>query len=483
MPNEIEKAYPSRDVLSEESLDPNSSLAKMLEFVGRGKSVLDVGCASGYLARLMTARGCAVVGIDVSAEAAKVAEPFCTRTIVADLDIEPLQTLLPEQEFDVAVFGDVLEHLRDPWCVLDGARKVLGYRGHAVVSIPNIAHGAIRLGLLSGQFDYSEFGILDDTHLRFFTRRTLDQLFIRAGYKVEQIDRTILPLFEPSDLVPALDEHQFDAATIARVRADPEFETLQFVVLAKALDDRGHVAQLSRSFAFANSQWNALDETRHTLQSTDDELRLTQAAYQDLQASSSDAIARYTGLERELLAAQSRIEEAEQHRLKSTRLLENELATTEGRLLELQLRNDRLQKAFSLISDQFEALKEIELYCSLQSEPEGAAPTLAMQRVLYDYLSGASDSIESVATSPQRRAFEAILRDRLSTLLSQIESLDARLAVREAQLLAVSTAALEEAEHRIDPLAPIRATLRRALSKCKRIVQRIFRRAHSRTPA
>jgi hypothetical protein len=236
----------------------------------------------------MTAHGCTVVGIDASSEAIQAAAPFCTQTILADLDIEPLQNLLPTQEFDVAVFGDVLEHLREPWNVLDATRKLLSYRGYAVVSIPNIAHGAVRLGLLSGQFDYSEFGILDDTHLRFFTRRTLDQLFIRSGYRVERVERTILPLFEDSDLVPAIEEAQFDPATIAQVRSDPEAETLQFVVLAQALTDDEHMAQLGRHYAFATARSQALDGTRRMLESTDTELKRTQVAYSELEARATE---------------------------------------------------------------------------------------------------------------------------------------------------------------------------------------------------
>lgn len=457
MPNEFEMPHPLRDDLSEDSVDPNSSLAKMLDFVGREKRVLDVSRATGHLGRLMAARGCNVVGIDVS---------------VSDLDVESLQTLLPNEEFDVAVFGDVLEHLREPWKVLGDARKLLGFSGYAVVSVTNIAHGAMRLGLLNGQFDYSEFGILDDTHLRFFTRRTLDQLFIRAGYRIERIERTLLPLFEPSDLVPAVAEHQFDAVTIARVRADPECDTLQFVVLAKALDDHDHLTQLGRSFALASSQAIALDETRRSLQATNDELERTQRGYNDLKTASHNAITRYDDLARTLEAARSEVE-----------ALESEFSATEGRLLELQLRYGRLQKTFALISDQFEAIKEIESYCRLQGEEGGGNPPLAMQRVYYDYMMSAFDTIDGVAASPQRRAFEAIVRNHLSSMLAQVESLDARLATREAQLIELTAAAIEDVERRIDPLAPIRSKVRGACSAAMQLVRRLVRRLFRRVPA
>jgi len=73
-----------------------------------------------------------------------------------------------------------LEHLRNPWRVLEETQQLLKSEGYIVVSIPNIAHGAIRLALLQGRFEYTELGILDNTHLRFFTRKTVEQLFERS---------------------------------------------------------------------------------------------------------------------------------------------------------------------------------------------------------------------------------------------------------------------------------------------------------------
>ena len=81
-----------------------------------------------------------------------------------------------------------------------------------MASIPNISHGAIRLALLSGRFDYQELGILDDSHLRFFTAKTIDELFLTAGFRIETVERVTLPLFAESDLVPV--------ARSARLRRD-----------------------------------------------------------------------------------------------------------------------------------------------------------------------------------------------------------------------------------------------------------------------
>ena len=76
--------------------------------------------------------------------------------------------------------GDVLEHLKDPWAILGNIKENLKPDGYVVASIPNIAHGAIRLALLEGRFDYTSLGILDDTHLRFFTRESIFELFRKS---------------------------------------------------------------------------------------------------------------------------------------------------------------------------------------------------------------------------------------------------------------------------------------------------------------
>jgi 2-polyprenyl-3-methyl-5-hydroxy-6-metoxy-1,4-benzoquinol methylase len=84
------------------------------------------------------------------------------------------------------VFGDVLEHLVDPWEALRVARGLLAPGGVAIVSVPNVAAWPVRFGLLAGRFDYADFGLLDRTHLRFFTRRSAHELVQAAGYEIER---------------------------------------------------------------------------------------------------------------------------------------------------------------------------------------------------------------------------------------------------------------------------------------------------------
>lgn len=248
------KQYPGHEEIAAESLPPNSSLALMVEMAGSAKRVLDVGCATGYLARALARRGCVVTGIDVNAEAADAAREVCDEVLVADLDVVPLSRVLGERRFDAIVMGDVLEHLRNPLPVLEAAGAHLLPGGHVVASIPNVAHGAVRLALLGGRFDYQELGLLDETHLRFFTRKTLEELFLFAGFAIVEVRTTTLELFEPSDLVPNVRRSDYPARIVEEIESDPDHRTLQFVVRASLLSGEARLRAMARRFTTANDE-------------------------------------------------------------------------------------------------------------------------------------------------------------------------------------------------------------------------------------
>ena len=182
------KAYPEHDEIDAERFDEGNGIATMAALVGEGKRVLDLGCASGYVAKLLARRGCEVVGVEINPLAAEEARGSCADVRIADLDQVRLTDLFGDvPRFDVIVCGDILEHLREPFRVLEEARRLLIDGGYIVASIPNVAHGAVRLSLLAGSFDYQDLGVLDATHLRFFTRKSIDELFLGAGFRIEQL--------------------------------------------------------------------------------------------------------------------------------------------------------------------------------------------------------------------------------------------------------------------------------------------------------
>src|SRR5690242_10330690 len=116
--------------------------------------------------------GCSVVGIELDPQMGELARPQLERLIIGDLETVDLAAELGDERFDVLLFADVLEHMRDPAAVLARTRPFLRDDGLVVASLPNVAHISVRLSLLAGQFRYRRWGLLDETHLRFFTRAT-----------------------------------------------------------------------------------------------------------------------------------------------------------------------------------------------------------------------------------------------------------------------------------------------------------------------
>ncbi len=148
-----------------------------------GGWVLEAGCANGYISRRLVERGCHVIGLEVDGAVAEQAKAFCEQVIVVDLNCPSWKNSLTTK-FDTVLFGDVLEHLIDPEKVLREAAHLLSPNGQVIVCLPNVAHWTIRLQLLSGKFAYTETGILDATHLRFYTPQTARELLQRAGYDI-----------------------------------------------------------------------------------------------------------------------------------------------------------------------------------------------------------------------------------------------------------------------------------------------------------
>ena len=186
--------WPSQDLLTSLRIlihtRSHTFVLSMLQS-GANRRVLDVGSAHGYLAAALRDRGFRVTGIEANPDLALEAAQYCDELVVADLD-EPLPDF--NEQFDVVLFGDVLEHLKDPLDVLTSLTQNLKPDGIVIVSLPNVANLYVRLHLLMGRFDYQERGILDRTHLRFFTRKTFRQLLDDAGLEVVQLTATPIPL-------------------------------------------------------------------------------------------------------------------------------------------------------------------------------------------------------------------------------------------------------------------------------------------------
>ena len=150
------------------------------------QALLDVGCGTGRLGGSLKTLGIPrVVGVELNPRAAAEARAMLDEVVVADIEKDPLP--FADGSFDCIVYGDILEHLVDPWTTLNSQRRLLTPAGAVVVSIPNVAYWRNVLDILRGRWEYTASGTLDATHLRFFTWAGIEQLLDQAGYRVERV--------------------------------------------------------------------------------------------------------------------------------------------------------------------------------------------------------------------------------------------------------------------------------------------------------
>jgi len=161
-------------------------------FQSHRAKVLEIGCSEGYFGAAVKSDGHEVWGIETNAIAADTAETVLDRVYRDSIEAFLLADEFVEDRFDAIVFGDVLEHLLDPARVLRAVSERLTDRGVIIASVPNVAHERVRMMLLEGRWDYSATGIMDNTHLHFFTRDTLVDLFNRAELAITRFSAITL---------------------------------------------------------------------------------------------------------------------------------------------------------------------------------------------------------------------------------------------------------------------------------------------------
>lgn len=176
--------------------DPFSMHTKVVQLTKNGQKVLDVGCADGYLSEKMLYNECEVIGIEIDLEAAENAKKYCKEVICGDAEFIELPEEY-EKYFNVMVFADILEHLKDPSAVLERFKKYLKDDGYIIVSLPNISNWRMRFRFLFGNFEYEDKGILDGGHLRFFNEKSAKKLLTDTGYVICKFDLTVgdVPIF------------------------------------------------------------------------------------------------------------------------------------------------------------------------------------------------------------------------------------------------------------------------------------------------
>ena len=324
------------------TIDPdaeNNTHAFALDMIGYSKRVLEVGCATGYFTQVLAERGCKVTGLEIDPGAGQSAETWAERVIVGNAEDEKVWEEVDDEAYDVITFGDVLEHLQDPLAVLRIATRKLKPSGVVITSLPNIAHGDVRLALLHGSFEYRDIGLLDRTHIRFFTVQSVRELLREAGLLVVDTRRVVMPMFN-TEL--GLAREDYSDAVLDEIRTDTEYETYQFVM--KSVLDNG-----SQAVADMARQLETLSDEVHELQVRNRQLEERQAAWADRDqlaeelarvgpqvdawvAHAAELAERADQLERELGAAVAQAEEREA----ALQALQDALDASERRRLEIE---------------------------------------------------------------------------------------------------------------------------------------------------
>jgi 2-polyprenyl-3-methyl-5-hydroxy-6-metoxy-1,4-benzoquinol methylase len=228
-----------RDVLAQH----NDSLSKILAQIPPGSCVLDVGTGSGALGRQLASMGGFVVdGLTYNEEEAALARPHYRELVVQDLEREPLPGRLGTQQYDVVVCADVLEHLRNASDVLRALRAMLRPGGVVLVSLPNVTHLGVLLGLMAGRFVRTREGLLDATHVHFMDRTALRCLAQAAGFAVAHEDAVRRNLVDTE--FAKLDFQALPQAVRSYLLAVPDSDVYQFVWALRPDGLHGDLADL-----------------------------------------------------------------------------------------------------------------------------------------------------------------------------------------------------------------------------------------------
>jgi 2-polyprenyl-3-methyl-5-hydroxy-6-metoxy-1,4-benzoquinol methylase len=200
---------------------------------GRKLRILEVGCSEGYVGGFLHELGHYVVGVESNSSSATIAKKY-----LDEVHINFVEVYFSEhaaEQFDIIIYGDVLEHLLDPELVLNSSIEALSDGGVIVTSLPNVTHNSVRAMLLSGRWDYADLGILDRTHLHFYSKDGITELFQRVGCKVEEIAEVRLSAQQVIELCK-LDINLDKVKLVERECADdPSGEVFQYVSVARPI--------------------------------------------------------------------------------------------------------------------------------------------------------------------------------------------------------------------------------------------------------
>lgn len=209
----------------------NPDLLRIIPAASR--RLIEIGCSAGALAREFKriAPDCDYLGVEIDPEYARLAQRYCDRSLVLDIEEADEAFWSGQADRDCWIFGDTLEHLRDPWAVLGRVRKRIAASGCVVACIPNAQHWSLQARLSVGDLRYADSGLLDRTHLRWFTRQTIIELFAQAGFGIAEGFPRIFDEPQRDRFLPAIEQLARQAGADPKIAVEDALP-LQYVVRA-----------------------------------------------------------------------------------------------------------------------------------------------------------------------------------------------------------------------------------------------------------
>ena len=198
--------------------------------------VFEIGCGSGATGHALKQKfqGIEFVGLELDANAARIAESRLDKIIVSDIEKVHLEAYgLKKEYFDLIICADVLEHLYDPWKTLFTLRDYLKPDGKVIASIPNTQNINLIINLLNGHWTYEKHGLLDATHVRFFTLNEIEKMFTGTGYKIVRCSFAKQPKLENIRWPATIDFGKIVLKNITREEATRLFVVQYFVIAQK----------------------------------------------------------------------------------------------------------------------------------------------------------------------------------------------------------------------------------------------------------
>lgn len=211
------------------NIEDRNSLSVIISKINPNSTILEFGPANGRMSKYLKEKlNCKVYGVEIDINAAKDAVKYSERVIVGNIENYTWLEEYKNIKFDYIIFADVLEHLYYPEKVLTKSKVLLKENGSILMSIPNIAHNAIIIELLNNKFTYQDTGLLDNTHIRFFTKNSLDDFIKTCGLEIE---------YETGIYINPKDTEfkcLYPESTVSNILKDREYgEVYQFIIEAK----------------------------------------------------------------------------------------------------------------------------------------------------------------------------------------------------------------------------------------------------------